>query len=170
MSAEAAPPDEFRTFMVALATDPARLGAYIKDPDAAMRAAGISEVDQVILKSGQPWTIHARLSGQRFSFTPPTPSAMLVVDLVRPPGAPEGAPADQPAVRGQAGSPTVPNPGSSTMYPNAPSQILYPQIWPQVHPQLVIHPQIYPQVHPQLVIHPQIYPQVHPQLVIHPQI
>jgi hypothetical protein len=77
--------------MAALATDPAWLGAYIKDPDAAMREAGITDVDQVILKSGQPGTIHAQLSGQRLSFTPPTPmpTAVLVVDMVRPPGAPE---------------------------------------------------------------------------------
>jgi hypothetical protein len=62
-SSDAAPqPDEFRTFLVALATDPARLGEYIKDPDDAMRKAGISDVDQVVLKAGQAWMIHTRLS------------------------------------------------------------------------------------------------------------
>ena len=164
--------------MVALATDPARLGAYIKDPDAAMREAGITDVDQVILKSGQPGTIHARLSGQRFSFTPPTPmpTAVLVVDMVRPPGALEAAAADQPTVRSQPAYAIPFSQGSSTMFPNAPLQIVHPQIFPQVHPQifpqihpqLVIHPQIFPQIFPQ--VHPQIFPQIHPQLVIHPQI
>ena len=174
-------PDEFRAFMVALATDPAKLGAFIKDPDAAMKEAGIGEVDQVILKSGHSWTIHARLSGQRFSFTPPappTPVTVLVVDMTRPPGTPQSDAADQPTVRAQSWFAGLPSQGSSTMFPNTPLQIAHPQIYPQVHPQLVIHPQIYPQVHPQLVIHPQIYPQVHPQifpqvhpqLVIHPQI
>ncbi|WP_293900315.1 hypothetical protein [Phenylobacterium sp.] len=169
VAAEAAPdtPDEFRTFMVALATDPARLGAYIKDPDTAMQAAGIGEVDRAILKGGQPWAIHARLMGQRFSFDPPpTPAAVLVVDMVRPPGAPEGAAADQPTVRGP--QPAF-GPGSSSMFPNAPPQFpQFPQ-FPQVHPQVVVHPQIFPQVHPQ--IFPQIHPQiVHPQVVVHPQI
>src|SRR5437016_13239208 len=68
-------PDEFRDFMIALATDPAQLGAYIKNPDDAMRKAGISDVDQVVLKSGQSWMIHARVSGQRFSFAASTPAA-----------------------------------------------------------------------------------------------
>ena len=146
--AEAAAPDEFRAFMIALATDPAQLGAYIKDPDATMSAAGISDVDQAILKSGQPWTIHARLSGQRFSFTPPTPAAMLVVDMVRQPGASGAAAADQPIVRSQPGSTSLPNQGSTTMFPNSPSQIVSPQIFPQIFPQ--VHPQIFPQVHPQI--------------------
>ena len=66
MSTDSPPSDEFHAFLVALATDPTRLGAFIKDPDAAMRAAGVDEVDQVILKSGQPATIYARLSGQKF--------------------------------------------------------------------------------------------------------
>jgi hypothetical protein len=33
-SSEASAPDEFRAFMIALATDPAQLGKFIKDPDA----------------------------------------------------------------------------------------------------------------------------------------
>ena len=154
--------DPFCSFMVELATDPAKLGAFIKNPDAAMKAAGIDEVDQVILKSGHPPTIHSRLSGQRFSFTPPEPSmpvTVLVVDMTRPSGAHPSAATNQPTVRLSVGSVGLPSYGSSTMFPNAPIQI-----FPQVHPQLVIHPQIFPQVHPQ------IFPQVHPQLVIHPQL
>ncbi len=187
------PPDGFRSFMVELATDPARLGAYIRDPDATMATAGIDPVDQAILKGGQPWVIHARLMGQRFSFDPPpTPAAVLVVDMVRPPDAPEGAGADQPTVRGAG---PAAGPGSSSMFPNAPVQFpqitppqvvvqpqIFPQIFPQilpqiVHPQVVVHPQIFPQIHPQIVhpqvvVHPQIFPQIHPQIFpqIHPQI
>jgi hypothetical protein len=169
-SADTEPTDPFRGFMVALATDPAKLGAFIKDPDATMTAAGIEDVDQVILKSGHAATIHARLSGQKFSLTPPaptTPVTVLVVDMNRQPGAPASAASDQPTVRAAAGFAGPSGYGSSTMYPNTPVQI-FPQVHPQVHPQLVIHPQIYPQVHPQVVVHPQIFPQVHPQ--IHPQI
>ncbi len=160
-------PDEFRSFLIALATDPAKLGAFLKDPDAAMQGAGIDEVDQVVLKSGHPATIHARLMGQRFSFTPPPPVAMLVVDMARAPG----ASTDQPVVRTPYGSTGPTQQGSSPMFPNTPLQIVPPQIYPQVHPQVVVHPQIYPQIHPQVVVHPQIYPQIHPpQIVVHPQI
>ena len=195
-AADTPPPDGFRSFMVELATDPARLGAYIRDPDATMATAGIDPVDQAILKGGQPWVIHARLMGQRFSFDPPpTPAAVLVVDMVRPPDAPEGAGADQPTVRGAG---PAAGPGSSSMFPNAPVQFpqitppqvvvqpqIFPQIFPQilpqiVHPQVVVHPQIFPQIHPQIVhpqvvVHPQIFPQIHPQIVhphvvVHPQI
>jgi hypothetical protein len=164
-SSEASAPDEFRAFMIALATDPAQLGKFIKDPDAEMQAAGISDVDRVILKSGHSWTINARLSGQRFSFTPSTPStpAVLVVDMVRAVGAPEAA-ADQPSVRSQQ---ILPHQGSSIMFPNSPSQIFPQQIFP-IHPQ-----QIFPQIHPQQIfpIHPQqIFPQIHPQQIFPQQI
>ena len=127
--ATATAPDQFRALLIALATDPAHLGEYIKDPDGAMRKAGISDVDQVVLKSGQPWMIHARLSGQRFSFAPSTPAgtpsampaAMLVVDMVRPAGASDAAAADQPAVRVQPAQ-SNPNQGAAAMFPNTPVQ------------------------------------------------
>jgi len=182
--------DEFRSFLVALATDPAKLGAFIKDPDGAMQNAGISDVDRVILKSGQPWAIHARLSGQKFSFTPPsqvTPVTVLVVDITKSSGGVQAAVADQPTVRAQPSS-TIPTQGSAAMFPNIPLQITPPQIYPQqiihpqIYPQQIIHPQIYPQqiihpqIYPQQIIHPQIlpqlviHPQIYPQQVIHPQI
>src|SRR6516164_5638888 len=142
--ATATAPDQFRALLIALATDPAHLGEYIKDPDGAMRKAGISDVDQVVLKSGQPWMIHARLSGQRFSFAPSTPAgtpsampaAMLVVDMVRPAGASDAAAADQPAVRVQPAQ-SNPNQGAAAMFPNTPVQApvqIPPQVLPQVHP------------------------------------
>ncbi|MDO8397824.1 MAG: hypothetical protein Q7T45_08385 [Bradyrhizobium sp.] len=195
-AASAAPdsPDEFRSFLVALATDPAKLGAFIKDPDGAMGAANLDPVDQVILKGAQAWMIHARLLGQKFSFTPPAPTPnVLVVDMVRPAGAAAADAEDQPTVRGSSAFPAPPTQGSLNMFPNFPPvqvplqlvthpqfpqafpqfpQIFpqFPQIFPQVHPQVVVHPQIFPQVHPQVVVHPQIFPQVHPQVVVHPQI
>src|SRR4051812_32725547 len=65
------PQDKLLAFMVAVATDPIKLGIFIRDPVVAMAEAGISEVDQAVMKSGNPLIIHARLSGQKFSFTPP---------------------------------------------------------------------------------------------------
>ncbi len=165
------PPDDFHKFLVSLATDPAKLGAFIKDPDAAMTAAGLSEADQAVLKSGHPWMIHGRLSGQstQLMLVTPPPITLLIVDLAAAEG---GQVAGQPTVR------QLPQ-GSQPMYPNYPiypppvhpiyPPPVYPVVYPQVHPQLVIHPQV---VHPvivppQQVIHPQI---VHPQVVVHPQI
>jgi hypothetical protein len=167
-----APPDEFHKFLVGLATDPAKLGAFIKDPDAAMSAAGLSEADQAVLKSGHPWMIHGRLAGQQAQapinvVTPPI--TILVVDMA----AAEAGKAELPTLRGLA----YPSPvqGSSLMYPNTPLQIyppiypppVYPVIYPQVHPQLVIHPQI---VHPPIYPPPQIHPiwPIHPPPQIHP--
>ena len=181
---EASPRDEFLTFMVGLATDPGKLGAFMKDPDASMTAASIDAVDQAILKSGNPATIHARLRGQRFSFTPPgppIPATILDVNMPKQSGSPESVTADQPTVRTQTGFSDLPIQGSSTMFPNTPLQIAPPQqVFPQIHPQQVfpqIHPQqVFPQIHPQQVfpqIHPQqVFPQIHPQQVfpqIHPQ-
>ena len=198
MASPSAAPDEFRSFLVALATDPAKLGAFIKDPDGAMGAANIDPVDQVILKGAQAWMIHARLLGQKFSFTPPATPTVLVVDMV---GAAAAGAADQPTVRSGSAFPAPPSQGSLNMFPSfppvqVPLQLVvhpqfpqafpqfpqafpqfpqaFPQIFPQVHPQVVVHPQIFPQifpqVHPQVVVHPQIFPQVHPQLVVQPQI
>jgi hypothetical protein len=176
-------PDQFRSFLVALATDPQKLGTFIKDPDGAMAAAGIEAVDQAILKSGNGGMIHARLLGQKFSFTPPPPTTVLVVDMTKQ----SGGEAEQPTVRTSAFSPVASSQGSFNMYPyqqGNPQQIfpqIHPQqIFPQIHPQQIfpqIHPQqIFPQVHPQQIfpqVHPQqIFPQVHPQQIfpqIHPQ-
>jgi hypothetical protein len=159
----AAPPDDFHKFLVSLATDPAKLGAFIKDPDAAMTAAGLSEADQAVLKSGHPWTIHGRLAGQQtqapINVTPPI--TILVVDMA----AAQAGQAEQPALRGVA---SLPHPqGSFLMYPNTPLQI-YPPIYPppQIHP-IYPPPQIHP-IYPPPQIHP-VWPQItHPQLVIHP--
>jgi hypothetical protein len=174
--------DEFRSFLVALATDPGKLGAFIKDPDGSMAAANIDPVDQVILKSGQPWTIHVRLLGQKFWFTPPAPTptpTVLVVDMTRQIGAGGSDEPEQPTVRAATAFSASANQGSSPMFPNFP-QVHPQQVFPQIHPQQIfpqVHPQqIFPQIHPQQIfpqIHPQqVFPQIHPQQIfpqIHPQ-
>src|SRR5262245_39187363 len=72
--------EKFRAFLVSLATDPARLGQFIKDPDSAMRAAELSTEEQALLKTGNPAAIYGRLTDQ------PTPTAapvtVLIVDLI----------------------------------------------------------------------------------------
>ncbi|HEV7603085.1 MAG TPA: hypothetical protein VGO49_22870 [Bradyrhizobium sp.] len=190
-------PDEFRSFLVALATDPAKLGAFIKDPDASMADANIDPVDQAILKGAQSWMIHARLLGQKFSFTPPGPTpTVLVVDMVRQPGTSEAT--DQPSVRTAATSQTAQTQGSSTMFPNMPIQLTpvqfpqtlqifqqfplqhFPQFpqFPQHFPQFPQFPQQFPQFpqfpqhFPQFPQFPQHFPQFpqFPQFPIHPQI
>jgi len=126
--------DEFRSFLIALATDPAKLGAFIKDPDGSMGAANIDPVDQVILKSGQPWTIHARLLGQKFSFTPPAPTpTVLVVDMTRQTGAGGSDETEQPTVRTGTVFTASANQGSSTMFPNFPIPQIFQQL-PQFPP------------------------------------
>jgi hypothetical protein len=180
------PPDDFHKFLVGLATDPAKLGTFIKDPDASMKAAGLSDADQAVLKSGHPAIIHGRLSGQAAAPVVVPQIILLVVDMA-PAEAGQGG--EQPSVR------NLTSQGSQPMYPTYPSQypmvmvtvaggqppqihpIYPPPIYPpQIHPiypppiypplQVVVHPQV---VHPQIVTPPQIYPQIHPQIV-HPQI
>jgi hypothetical protein len=89
--------DGFRAFLVGLATDPAKLGAFIKDPGTEMEAAGISSADQSILKSGNPDAIHSRL-GRPASSTPRPPVTVLVVDMVSASGDKSDA-AAEPFVR-----------------------------------------------------------------------
>ena len=122
-------PDEFRRFLVGLATDPAQLGRFIKDPLGTMAEAGLSPQDQATLQSADPGAIHARLTGAP---TPGTPVTVLVVNVG------EGAP------------------GAETLHVTPAAQIVAPQIiHPQILPQQVIHPQIWPQQ----IIHPQVLPQ-----------
>jgi hypothetical protein len=184
--------DGFKSFLVALATDPSRLGEFIRDPDATMTAAGIPDADQAILKSGNPAAIYGRLAGP--AAAPPAAAAapaavLLVVDIARDEAGKEvgviirTAPAGLQAQGGFFPQfPQFPQqfpqivPPQIVVHPQIFPQIfpqVHPQIFPQVHPQVVVHPQIFPQIHPQVVVHPQIFPQIHPQIVapqIHPQI
>ena len=182
----APPPDDFHKFLVGLATDPAKLGAFIKDPDAAMTAAGLPEADQAVLKSGHPGMIHDRLRGQttQLMLVTPPPVTLLIVDMA----AEGGHGAEQPTIRQlpQGGQPMYPNhpiyPPAHPIYPPALYPVSYPQVDSQSqigpHP-TIVHPVIV-QAFPQfgrhaLIVHPQIVqsqavPQFgHPQIV-HPQI
>ena len=138
--------DNFRTFLVGLATDPGLLGRFIKDPSAVMDEAELGASDQAVLQSANPVAINARLSGAP---QPGTPVTVLVVTVG------QGAPGAEtlhvtPAVQ------ALPQ-----VTPVAVQQVL-PQVLPviqQVQPQ-VVQPQILPQ---------QIFPQILPQ-VVQPQV
>jgi hypothetical protein len=54
---------DLKEFLADLATDPSRLGEFIRDPDAVAKSAGLNEDDMAALKSGLPGLIHARLAG-----------------------------------------------------------------------------------------------------------
>src|SRR5215831_688658 len=72
--------EKFKAFLVSLATDPAKLGQFIKDPDRTMRAAELSDEEQALLKSGNPAAIYGMLTGQ--STPAAAPVTVLVVDLI----------------------------------------------------------------------------------------
>ena len=67
-----------RRYLVKLATDPAELGRFVKDPDSAMESAGLSSEEQAILKSGNQSAIYGRVTGG-YGGAPPVTA--LVVDV-----------------------------------------------------------------------------------------
>jgi hypothetical protein len=71
--------DQLRAFLVGIATDPAALGRYVRDPETSMAEADLSPADAAVLRSGDPATINARLAGGPGAA--PGGAAMLVVDV-----------------------------------------------------------------------------------------
>src|SRR5215217_3169950 len=155
--------DELRSFLVNLATDPARLGEFIRDPDAAMSDTDLDTQDQAALKSGNPAAIYARITGQEVT-APSQPVTVLVVDLVRASG--EDA-EDTPVIRGL---PTFPQQIFPQVFPQitplqiAPQQV-FPQVFPQVTPLQVAPQQVFPQITPLQIAPQQVFPQVAPQVI-----
>ena len=72
--------DQLRAFLVDVATDPAALGRFVKDPDATMSEAGLSPEDQAVLRSGNPTAINARLAGGPAA-GPPASRALIAAGL-----------------------------------------------------------------------------------------
>ena len=150
--------DELRSFLVNLATDPARLGEFIRDPDAAMSDTDLDTQDQAALKSGNPAAIYARITGQEVT-APSQPVTVLVVDLVRASG--EDA-EDTPVIRGL---PTFPQQIFPQVFPQVtPLQIAPQQIFPQVTPLQIAPQQVFPQITPLQIAPQQVFPQVFPQV------
>jgi hypothetical protein len=162
--------DSVRKFLVSLATDPARLGAFIKDPDAELEAAGLSEQDRAALKSGNPAAIYGLVSGQQASPSggaqDQPPIIVLIID------AEKGAEGGEPKLRVRtADIPMMP--------PNMPLILVFAGQagaqqaggFPMVMPQMMIMPQIYSQIFgPQPQFPPMIFhPQQFPPMVLHQQ-
>ena len=178
--------DRLRSFLVGLATDPAALGRFIRDPDAEMSDADLANEDRAVLRSGNPGMIHARLAGRGTAAASP-PAVMLVVDMVT-----DSSGVAEPRVRETGSAAILQFPQQVFPQIVPPQQIFPQQIFPQqvfpqvvlpqlvfpqqVFPQLVFPQQVFPQlvfpqqVFPQLVFPQQVFPQiVAPQLVFNPQ-
>jgi hypothetical protein len=142
--------DQFRAFLVALATDPAQLGRFMKDPDATMNSAGLGVDDRAILKSGDPAAIHARLTGQATG----KPVVLLVVDTTTD---------EAPSIRGMhaVGSSAF---QQQVIHPSTgyPPSMYYLHPWPIHTPQMYyLHPwPIYTQPigYPPSMPYPQFFP------------
>jgi hypothetical protein len=63
--------DKLRAFLVEVATNHHRLGEFIADHEAAMKAAGLGAEDQALLKSGNATAINARVRGKVTAKAPP---------------------------------------------------------------------------------------------------
>ena len=50
-------------FLAGIATDPKEYERFLRDPEAAMHAAGVSVADQVAIRSGDAASIQAHLTG-----------------------------------------------------------------------------------------------------------
>jgi hypothetical protein len=171
-------PDNFRSFLVGLATDPARLGNFVRDAEASMTEAGLSEGDRAILRSADPAAIHGRLTGVQAA-GPAQPVTLLVVTVGEgEPGAevlhvsPVQVPSVQfPQIQPQQILPQVHPVVVQQIFPQQifPQQVIHPQ---QIFPQQIFPQQIFPQViHPQQIFPQQIFPQViHPQQIFPQQI
>jgi hypothetical protein len=154
--------DRLRDFLVTLATDPAALGNFVKDAEAAMSAADLDPADQAVLRSGDPNVINTRIAGGPSGAAP----MVLVVDVTD----------DVPSVRGLAPQFPLQQILQPPQFPQFPQFPVQPPVFPirqlQVFPQ-VVAPQIVPplqQIFPQIVP-PQVTPQiVPPQVVVGPQI
>ena len=134
--------DQLRAFLVGIATDPAALGRYVRDPETSMAEADLSPADAAVLRSGDPGTINARLAGGPGAGA--GSAAMLVVDVA----------GDQVSVRAPF-----------------PQLVQQPVQLVNLHPQLVnLHPQLV-NLQPQLVnLQPQLVSQLVPLIQPPPQI
>jgi hypothetical protein len=172
------PDDQLRDFLVGVATDPAALGRFVKDPETSMSEAGLSAEDQAVLRSGNPGAINARLaSGPGAGAGGPM---MLVVDVagdqvnVRPLLQFPQLVLQQPPLQLQLQPPLqIQQPPLQLQQPplqiqQPPLQLLLQQP-PPVHIQWPIHPPIWPPPPPiHWPITPPVWPQVHPP--VHPPI
>ena len=70
------PDDRLMAFWVALATDPTKHEAWLRDAEAAMDAAGLDEAERAIVCSGNARTIYDRLTRAALPPAAPPPAAL----------------------------------------------------------------------------------------------
>jgi hypothetical protein len=152
---------DLKEFLAGLATEPARLGEFIMDPEAVAKKAGLSEDDVAALKSGLPGLIHARLAGVSLE------DAFNVT--LRPPVSPNQfvfpVQLQQPLQISQLQSPL--------QFPQFPPQFIFQQLPPQFQqlpPQFIFQlPPQFQQLPPQFIFQqlpPQfVFQQLPPQIV-----
>jgi hypothetical protein len=68
--------DRLMAFWVAMATDPMKYEAWLREPEAAMAAAGLDEVERAVARSGNARTIYTRLTNVALPSPPPPPAAL----------------------------------------------------------------------------------------------
>lgn len=68
--------DRLRAFWVAMATDPMKHEAFLRDPEAAMDAAGLDAAERGVVRSGDARTIYARLTHTALPSAPPAAASL----------------------------------------------------------------------------------------------
>lgn len=68
--------DRLMAFWVAMATDPMKHEAFVRDAEAAMDAAGLDAAERDVVKSGNARTIYARLTHTTLPPAPQSPAAL----------------------------------------------------------------------------------------------
>jgi len=68
--------DRLMAFWVAMATDPMKHEAFLRDPEAAMAAAGLDAAERDIVKSANARTIYTRLTHTALPAAPASPVAL----------------------------------------------------------------------------------------------
>jgi hypothetical protein len=87
-----------RPFLAEIAIDPEKMAAFLADPDAMARNAGLDEADRVALGSANQGDIHARLLVNESDPPPPPPTQAPdpMPTQVPPTQAPEPMPTQVP--------------------------------------------------------------------------
>ena len=68
--------DRLMAFWVAMATDPMKHEAFLRDAAAAMDAAGLDAAERDVVRSGNARTIYARLTHMALPSAPPAPASL----------------------------------------------------------------------------------------------
>ncbi len=68
--------DRLMAFWIAMATDPMKHEAFLRDPEAAMATAGLDAAEREVAKSGNARTIYARLTHTALPSAPSAPAAL----------------------------------------------------------------------------------------------